>query len=113
VECSFLIPLRRDKSLSDGKPHRRTAWKWLDNQLMRFEGATRALQLYEGWYPDPDTGKRVTDRSRKFWVALPAETIRQLRVLLQEACRVFCQRCIYLSIAGHVELVKGRGDENS
>ena len=43
----------------------------------------------------------------------PAETIRQLRVLLQEACRVFCQRCIYLSIAGHVELVKGRGDENS
>ena len=78
LECSFLIPLRRDKNLSDGKLHRRAAWKWLDDQLMKFEGGTTALELYEGWYTDPDTGKRVTDQSRKFWVALPADKIAQL-----------------------------------
>ncbi len=107
LECSFLIPVNRDKNLSDGKAHRRIAWKWLDDQLMKFEGATRALDLYEGWYPDPDTGKRGTDRSRKYWLALPAEKIEQLRSLLADACRVFRQKCIYLSIAGRVEFVKG------
>ncbi len=110
LECSFLIPVFRDKGLSDGKPHRRTAWKWLDNQLMKYEGATRALELYEGWYPDPETGKRVVDRSRRFWVALSAEGVRRLRRLLIEACRVFLQKSIYLSIAGRVEFVR-KADE--
>ena len=109
-ECSFLIPVLRDKDLSDGKPHRRPAWKWLDNQLMKFEGGTRSLELYEGWYPDPDSGRRVTDRSRRFWVALPAQGVKRLRVVLAEACRVFHQKCIYLSIAGRVEFVR-RADE--
>jgi len=112
LECSFLIPVRRDKTLSDGKLHRRPAWKWLDDQLMKFDGATRALELYEGWYPDPDTGKRVKDRSRKFWVALPVGGIAPLRSMLKEACRVFHQKCIYLSVAGHVEFVKGPYDES-
>jgi len=113
LECSFLIPLRRDLSLSDGKQHRRAAWKWLDDQLMMFDGATRALELYEGWYPDPETGKRVTDRSRKFWVALPPGALRQLRSLLKEACRVFRQKCIYLTVAGIVEFVREKDDESS
>ena len=111
MECSFLIPLRRDKNFSDGKLHRRTAWKWLDDRLMEFDGATRALELYEGWYPDPDTGKRVKDRSRKFWTAVPPGEIERLRSLLQEACQVFWQKFIYLSIAGQVEFVKGPDDE--
>jgi hypothetical protein len=112
LECSFLIPVRRDKVLSDGQLHRRTAWKWLENQLMLFDGATTALQLYEGWYPDPDTGKRVRDRSRKFWVALPADGLAQLRSLLREACRVFQQKSIYLSVAGHVEFLRGPDNES-
>jgi hypothetical protein len=79
---------------------------------MKFEGGTTALELYEGWYTDPDTGKRVTDQSRKFWVALPADKIAQLRALLKGTCRVFRQECIYLSIAGRVEFVQGAGDES-
>jgi hypothetical protein len=107
----FLIPVRRDRNLSDGKPHRRPAWKWCYDQLMMFDGATMSLELYEGWYPDPDTGKRVKDRSRRFWLAIPSKKIRKLRLFLREACSVFCQKCIYLSIAGKVEFVKGADDE--
>jgi hypothetical protein len=107
-----LIPLRRHKDLSDGKLHRRAAWKWLDDQLLKFGGGTTALELYEGWYTDPETGKRVPDQSQKFWVALPADKAGQVLVLLKEACRVFRQKCIYLSIAGRVEFVKGPVDES-
>ncbi len=59
----------------------------------------------------PDTGKRVTDRSRNYRVALTREDLGDLRALLREACAVFAQKCIYLSVAGHVEFVKGPSDE--
>jgi hypothetical protein len=113
LECSFLIPVRRDRSLSDGRPHGRAAWNWLDDQLVQFGGATRALALYEGWYPDPDTGRRVWDRSQKHTVALARTEVRRLRAVLRDACRVFRQKCIYLSVAGHVEFVEGPSGETS
>ncbi len=71
VECTFLIPLRRDANLSDGRPHKRGAWSWLEENLQQFGGATRDTALQEGWYPDPDTGERITDRSRRYLVAVP------------------------------------------
>ncbi len=49
LECSFLIPIRRDTHLSDGRLHGHKAWNWLADQLNQFGGATRALELYEGW----------------------------------------------------------------
>jgi hypothetical protein len=49
LECSFLIPTRRDKNLSNGKAHGRRAWKWLEDRLDDFGGATQALTLYSGW----------------------------------------------------------------
>ncbi len=111
LECSFLIPIRRDRNLSDGRPHTREAWNWLDDQLYEFEGATRANQLYEGWYRDSGTGKAVRDRSRKYYVALARSEVERLRSLLREVCRVFRQKCIYLSVAGHVEFVQGKSHE--
>jgi hypothetical protein len=98
--------------LSDGKAHRGPAWKWLDDQLMQFDGGTRSLELYEGWYTDPDTGKRVTDQSRRYFVAMPAKEVERLRVVLRAACLIFQQKCIYLSVAGRVELVAGNADED-
>lgn len=106
LECSFLIPLRRDKGLSDGKRHRSGTWKWLEQRLMDFGGATLATEAYAGWYSDPDTGKRVDDFSRKYFVAIPSEEIAHLRSILQEACVEFQQKCIYLSVAGNVEFVE-------
>jgi hypothetical protein len=113
LECSFLIPVRRDRILSDGRPHRKTAWAWLESGLSAFDGATRASSLYPGWYPDPQTGKRVDDRSRKYFVALPRARVEELRALLRQACGMFAQKCIYLSVVGRVEFVEGSDDAPS
>ncbi len=110
LECSFLIPIRRDKNLSDGKVHRTTTWTWLEQELGVFGGATRAPD-HTGWYLDPDTRERVTDRSRKYIVALPRARVESLRNILGEACDRFAQKCIYLSVAGYVEFVEGARHE--
>jgi hypothetical protein len=111
VECSFLIPIRRDRHLADGGLHNKQAWRWLDAQLYDFGGATRAGELYEGWYLDPDTKAPVHDLSKKYIVAIPRRELGRLRVVLREACNVFQQKCIYLSVAGAVEFVGGLGRE--
>ena len=113
LECSFLIPDRRDRKLSDGMRHRPDAWAWLDNALLAFAGATRAPNLYTGWYLDRDTGEQVRDRSRKYFVAIPRERVGELRRLLAAACDKFGQKCIYVSVAGRVEFVEGVGDASA
>jgi hypothetical protein len=112
LECSFLIPIRRDINLSDGKCHKKRAWKWLEQRLEAFGGATEPSAPYHGWYFDPDTGTRVTDVSRNYIVAVPRWRLDELRALLRNACDVFQQKCIYLSIAGHVEFVEAAVHEN-
>jgi hypothetical protein len=107
LECSFLIPTRRDRNLSDGKTHRPGAWEWLESGLGQFGGATRDTAATEGWYEDPDSRQAVWDVSRRYTVAAPRERVRHLRALLRQACLVFGQKCIYLSVAGHVEFVEG------
>lgn len=105
-ECEFYIPIRRDKLLSDGELQSTKAWRWLDNELFaRFGARTRYPNLCHGFYPDPDTGERVDDLSRKFSVALADEKLDELRELLRLACAVFHQKCIYLSVAGRAELI--------
>jgi hypothetical protein len=47
--------------------------------------------------------------SRRYIVALRREAVGELRALLREACRVFEQKSIYLSVAGYVEFVEGAG----
>lgn len=107
IECSFLIPVTRDASLSDGQPHDAEYWDWLVNELcLRFRGVTRAPDLYEGFYEDPDTKQLVADRSRKFAVAIEEPKVAEVRALLSAACVIFQQKCIYLSVAGRVEFVE-------
>jgi hypothetical protein len=110
LECSFLIPVCRDRILSDGKPHPKKTWVWLEHELFVFRGATRAPGLYPGWYPDPDTGEQVRDRSRKFFVAVPRAQVNELRRVLRRACAQFRQKSIYLNVAGRVEFVEGDSD---
>jgi hypothetical protein len=113
LECSFLIPIRRDRNLSDGRRHLAATWAWLEDELYVFGGATRAPDLYEGWYLDPDTGEQVRDRSRKYFVAVPRARVPELRRVLRRACVKFGQKCIYLSVAGQVEFVEGGSDASS
>ena len=107
VECSFLIPIRRDANLSDGLPHSTDIWDQLDQAIFtRFGGLTYDPDVYRGAYRDPDTGERVDDESRRFIVAIPRSRLDELRQLLGEACGWFMQKCIYLSVAGEVEFVR-------
>ena len=106
-ECSFLIPVTRDGDLSDGRAHEASDWEWLDDQLFAlFDGKTMSSNFYEGIYRDPDTGLRVADRSIRYVVAVSDDRIEVLRLILQQACLRFAQKCIYLSIAGNVEFIK-------
>src|SRR5690242_6325501 len=107
IECSFLIPIRRDRNLTHRRVHRVSAWSWLEKELFEFGGASRSTALYEGWYVDPDTALPVRDRSRKYVIALPRKQLGRLRAVLREARGVFQQKCIYLSVAGNVEFVRG------
>lgn len=112
VECSFLIPIRRDANLSDGAVHSPEAWGWLGDELFtQFHGRTLAPGLYEGSYQDPDTKQRVSDEARRYIVAVPNSSVDQLRGLLARACVVFQQKCIYLSVAGQVEFVEAVRNE--
>jgi hypothetical protein len=97
-------------NLSDGRVHHRRAWSWLESRLSKFGGGTSDTALQRGWYIDPDTGMPVRDLSRRYVVAMPQRSLALLRALLREACWVFRQKCIYLSVAGHVEFVEA-GDE--
>jgi hypothetical protein len=106
LECSFLIPVRRDANLSDGAEHDPETWDWLSTEIFnRFRGATAAPGTYQGFYEDPDTHQRVTDESYKYIVAVAESRISELRQLLSAACVTFQQKCIYLSVAGHVEFI--------
>jgi hypothetical protein len=111
LECAFLIPIRRDPNMSDGRLHRRSAWAWLEESLAEFGGATRDTALHKGWYVDPDTQARVDDESRRYMVAVPQNNLARLRSLLAEVCVVFQQKCVYLSVAGHVEFVEEKDHE--
>ena len=107
LECSFLIPIRRDAKLSDGAAHERWLWTWLDAELYRrFGGGTQSEALYQGYYIDPDTNEKVSDQCLKFFVALLEDQVNELRQLLQGVCFLFQQKCIYLNVGGRVEFVK-------
>lgn len=95
--------------MSDGKPHRPKTWLWLERALFAFGGMTRAPD-HAGGYLDPDTGEPVWDRSRKYIVAMPHARVDELRALLCRACGEFGQKCIYLSVAGRVEFIRGPSD---
>lgn len=107
LECSFLVPIRRDANLSDGMPHPRKLWDWLNEQLFkRFGGRTVAPGQFQGSYRDPDTGDQVFDLSTKYIVAVPEAKLNELRILLSDVCCFGEQKCIYLSVGGEVEFIE-------
>ena len=114
VEAAFLIPIREDRDVGNGRLHPYTRWQRLTRDLYHmFEGWSRAPGLVEGVYKDPDTGQPVSDKSRRYVVALPHRELDRLRRYLREVGAVFKQKVIYLSVAGQVEFVEACYEEIS
>ncbi len=107
VECAILIPTLRDSEISDGEPHGVAAWQWLEERILeRFGGFTIAPGEYPGIWKSALTSSRVSDRSKKYYVAIAMTKVDELRAIVREACVVFQQQCLYLSVAGHVEFIE-------
>jgi hypothetical protein len=107
LECTFLLPRNRDPNLADGQPHEPELWEWLKIELYdKFRGGTVAPGWHRGFYEDEDTQQRVDDESRKYTVAVAESRLDELRSFLSGVCVLFAQKCIYLSVAGHVEFIE-------
>jgi hypothetical protein len=117
VECSFPIPILRD---GDRQPHQPHAWDDLTIELRKLvksfprghQGPKTVYHWEEdvtpGEYEEGPTSRVARDESRKYWIALPAENVNDLREMLRRAANTFDQRAIYLSVAGRVEFIEAR-----
>lgn len=106
-ECRFLIPIRQDVEVGDGKPHAPRRWRKLERKLRKaFTAFTKAPGLWAGEWTSPKTGKVIRDLSVEYLVAVPKARLHELRSILRQACVEFAQQSIYLSIAGMVEFVE-------
>jgi hypothetical protein len=116
LECSFLIPIIRD---SDKSPHQPLAWRALQDMVRRefIEGHSgpesvsmvmfyKDVKLTPGEYLDTEQDKPVPDVSRRYTIAIAEARLDDLRAILRKAANTFDQKCIYLSVAGHAELVE-------
>jgi hypothetical protein len=106
VECAFLLPIRRDAQISDGKFHDSDVWDWLYKELTsRFSVLVRAPGLYESVWKNPETGKVVREKSNKIYVAAKLDDLSMFREFLVEVCKKLHLKTLYLSVAGYVEYV--------
>jgi hypothetical protein len=96
------VPLVRD---SDRRPHGPRHWKALEDALYRhFDGFTGPEGPVLGNYRNR-SGKRVTDQSRRYTIALPLCRVEALRSLLRQVANTFDQECIYFVVGVEAELV--------
>jgi hypothetical protein len=117
LECSFPIPILRD---GDRQPHQPHAWDDLTIELRTLvksyprghQGPKTVFHWEEdvtpGEYEEGPASGVTHDESRKYWIALPAEKVGDLRAMLRRACNTFDQRAIYLSVAGRVEFIEAQ-----
>ncbi len=108
IETHFLVPIHEDASIGNGDLHAYYKLENLQRDLFTmFRGWTLSPGLYEGEYPDPDTGKPIRDKSKRYIVALEEEQIPKLREYLKTEVAVkFRQKVIYFFNGKEVELVK-------
>jgi hypothetical protein len=86
IECSFLIPLRRDSEISDGASHPRRAWQWLEAELFDLAtGFTIAPGEFRGKWKSTLSQSIVSDKSKKYEVAIPSKMVLRLRAVLRQA----------------------------
>lgn len=115
MEVSFLVPEVRS---SDRQLHQPIAWRLLQDEIRRKfpeghsgpENFYRAVDVVPGEYSAAPGDPPISDRSRRYILALPEARIEEVRGLLRKAALTFDQKAIYLSVAGVVEFIDP-GDE--
>lgn len=120
LECSFPIPIVRDGDRQAHQPH---AWDDLTIELRNLaksyprghQGPKTVFHWEEdvtpGEYEESSTSGVTRDESRKYWIALPADKVEDLRAMLRRAANTFDQRAMYLSVAGKVEFIEAQPQE--
>ena len=108
LETSFFVPIHEDPDVGSEGLHPYYKWENLQRDLfVMFEGWTLSPGLYEGEYLDPDTGKPIRDKSKRYVVALEKEQVPRLRQYLKMEVAVnFKQKVIYFFNGMEVEFVK-------
>ena len=77
IQTSFLIPLHENKDIGNARLHPRTCWTQFQRKLYVAFGAwTLPPGHYKGSYKDPDSGREVTDVSRKYILAVPERDLK-------------------------------------
>ena len=108
---SFLVPEVRN---SDRQPHQPITWRLLQDEIRRRfpeglsgpENFYRGVDLVPGEYPDAPGDPPISDRSRRYILAIPTTRIDEVRELLQKTAVTFDQKAMYLSVAGSVEFIE-------
>jgi len=103
IQTSFLIPLK-DQFTQGLHPH--TKFEEIEKDLfLMFDGWT-FTGIVRGCWRDPDTGKEVYEKSRKYVIALEEKNLSKLRNYLKSKVKpMFSQKSIYFEIAGKVEFL--------
>jgi hypothetical protein len=113
IQTSFLVPIREDREVGNGRRHKRKKWNNLQDTLYRRFGGHYGepricyqLGLCKGDYDDE--GVRVVDKCRKYTVAIEPERLDEMRRFLKKVADDFKQKCIYFEYeGGHVEYIYG------
>jgi hypothetical protein len=108
LETHFLVPIHEDADVGSGDLHPTNRWEELQRDLFTmFKGWTSSPGLFEGEYPDPDTGKPIHDKSVMYIVAIEEEVIPKLRKYLSEKVAVrFRQKVIYFFNGKEVDFIE-------
>jgi hypothetical protein len=106
IETSFLVPIKEDADLGNGRPHSKEKWETLRLFLENlFDGQTRARDTYPGTWVDTSTNKTVSDESRKYFVDVKRRDIKKMKDVMRLVAIMFKQKCIRFEYQGKVELI--------
>ncbi len=102
IQTCFLVPLT-DEFTGDLHPY--SKFEQLEKELfVAFDGWTDG-GVVQGCWKDPDTGKPVYDRSKKYIMAIEQNDVPKLRRFLKKVKNSFGQKALYFEAMGIVEFI--------